>query len=432
MNQEKIVYIGMSADLVHPGHLNIIRKGAELGKVIIGLLTDEAIASYKRVPYLSYEQRKEIIENIKGVSQVVAQQTLDYEPNLRRIKPNFVVHGDDWQTGVQQKTRQRVIEVLAEWEGRLVEVPYTKDISSSAIQQSLKEIGITPANRLKRFRRLLQIKPTLTALEAHNGLSGLIVENASYQGEEGPREFDAIWISSLTDSSAKGKPDIEAVDLTSRLATVNDIIEITTKPIIFDGDTGGRIDQFPFMVRSLERLGVCAVIIEDKSGQKRNSLFNDGAIHQQEFVEDFCEKISAGIKARLTEDFMIIARIESLILGKGMDDALQRAEAYIKAGASGIMIHSKNEDGAEIMEFAKHYNRFLDRKPLIAVPTTYPSVPLTQFNRAGFNIVIYANHLLRSAYPAMHETAVSILRHQRAAEAEKNLMPLHDLLKLIS
>ena len=422
----------MSADLVHPGHLNIISKGASLGSVVIGLLTDEAIASYKRVPYLSFDQRKQIVENIKGVDRVVAQHTLDYEENLRMLKPDYVVHGDDWQTGVQQKTRQKVIDVLSEWKGSLVELPYTKDISSTALQQSLKEIGITPANRLKRFHRLMQVKPTLSALEAHNGISGLVVEHASYNGEEGPREFDAIWISSLTDSTAKGKPDIEAVDLTSRLSTVNDIIEITTKPIIFDGDTGGRIDQFPFMVRSLERLGVCAVIIEDKSGQKRNSLFDNTAQHQQEFIEDFCAKISAGIRARLTEEFMIIARIESLILGKGLDDALQRAEAYLKAGASGIMIHSRQPDGQEILEFAKRYNELPGRKPLVAVPSTYPDLTLPQLSTAGINIVIYANHLLRSAYPAMRDTATSILQYQRAREAEENLMPLPDLLKLIS
>lgn len=431
MNSQKTVYIGMSADLVHPGHLNIIRKGAELGRVVIGLLTDQAIASYKRVPLLSFEQRKEIIENIRGVDSVVAQHTLDYEQNLRMLKPDYVVHGDDWQTGVQQKTRQRVIEVLAEWNGQLVEVPYTKDISSTSIQKSLREIGITPANRLQRFRRLMDVRKTITALEAHNGLSGLIVENSRYEGANGAKEFDAIWISSLTDSSAKGKPDIEAVDLTSRLTTVNDIIEITTKPIIFDGDTGGRIDQFPFMVRSLERLGVCAVVIEDKSGQKRNSLFDGDVVHQQELVEDFCEKIRAGVKARLTNDFMIIARIESLILGKGMDDALERAKAYLNAGASGIMIHSRQTDGKEILQFAEQYNLLPNRKPLVAVPTTYPDLTLQQLENAGFNIVIYANHLLRSAYPAMQKTAMSILQHGRAKECESSLMPLSELLKLI-
>jgi phosphoenolpyruvate phosphomutase len=427
------VYIGMSADLIHPGHLNIIRKGAELGSVIIGLLTDEAIASYKRVPYLSFEQRKQIVENIKGVDKVVSQSTLDYEKNLREIKPVYVIHGDDWQTGVQKATREKVIKVLAEWGGELIEVPYTKEISSTAIQQSLKEIGITPSNRLKRFQRLLLIKPVITALEAHNGLSASIVENVNYKEENGfTKEFDAIWISSLTDSAAKGKPDIEAIDFTSRLSTVNEIIEVTTKPIIFDGDTGGRIDQFPFMVRSLERLGVCAVIIEDKSGQKRNSLFTDTSSQQQELIEDFCEKIKAGVKAKLTNEFMIVARIESFILGKGLEDAMNRAKACIQAGASGIMIHSKRKDASEILQFAKQYNQLPDRKPLIAVPTTYSGITLEELKDAGFNIVIYANHLLRSAYPAMMKTADSILRDQRTTDIERELMPLDDLLNRFS
>jgi phosphoenolpyruvate phosphomutase len=427
------VYIGMSADLIHPGHLNIIRKGAELGSVIIGLLTDEAIASYKRVPYLSFEQRKQIVENIKGVDKVVSQSTLDYEKNLREIKPVYVIHGDDWQTGVQKATREKVIKVLAEWGGELIEVPYTKEISSTAIQQSLKEIGITPSNRLKRFQRLLLIKPVITALEAHNGLSASIVENVNYKEENGfTKEFDAIWISSLTDSAAKGKPDIEAIDFTSRLSTVNEIIEVTTKPIIFDGDTGGRIDQFPFMVRSLERLGVCAVIIEDKSGQKRNSLFTDTSSQQQELIEDFCEKIKAGVKAKLTNEFMIVARIESFILGKGLEDAMNRAKACIQAGASGIMIHSKRKDASEILQFAKQYNQLPDRKPLIAVPTTYSGITLEELKDAGFNIVIYANHLLRSAYPAMMKTADSILRDQRTTDIERELMSLDDLLNRFS
>ena len=432
MSSEKIVYIGMSADLVHPGHLNIIKKGSSLGSVVIGLLTDEAIASYKRVPYLSFEQRKEVIEQIKGVEKVIPQHTLDYAVNLRALRPHYVLHGDDWQTGIQKATRQKVIDVLAEWGGELVEIPYTRDISSTSIQRSLREIGITPANRMRRFQRLLHVKPLLTAMEAHNGLSGLVVENAACTNQEGKSlEYDAIWISSLTDSSAKGKPDIEAIDFTSRLATVNEIIEVTTKPIIFDGDTGGRIDQFPFMVRSLERLGVSAVIIEDKMGQKRNSLFEDME-HQQEYIPDFAAKIRAGIEARITDEFMVIARIESLILGQGMEDALARADAYIKAGASAIMIHSKQKDGAEVMEFARQYNQWAHRKPLVAVPTTYPDLTLQEFQTAGFNLVIYANHLLRSAYPAMMKTAKNILEHRRAAETENQLMPLKELLNLIS
>jgi phosphoenolpyruvate phosphomutase len=429
---EKIVYIGMSADLVHPGHLNVIKKGASLGRVVIGLLTDEAIASYKRVPYLSYAQRKEIIENIKDVSEVVPQTTLDYETNLRQLKPAYVVHGDDWQNGVQRATRQKVIDIVKEWGGELVEVPYTKDISSTAIQQSLKEIGITPGNRLRRLRRILSIKNMAVAMEAHNGLSGLIVEETVYRDDAGrATEFDAIWLSSLTDSFSKGKPDTEAIDFTSRLQTVNEIIEVTTKPIIFDGDTGGRIDQFPFMVRSLERLGVSAVIIEDKIGQKKNSLIEDAGHHEQDFIEDFCQKIKAGLSSRVTDDFMIIARIESLILGKGMDDALTRAKAYIEAGASGIMIHSKQKTPDEVLQFAEHFRAFAPDVPLVAVPSTYNTISWQSLAEAGFNIVIQANHLLRSAYPAMKKTALSILENKNAVQAENDLISIQEFFKLI-
>ncbi len=429
---EKIVYIGMSADLVHPGHLNVIKKGVELGRVIIGLLTDEAIASYKRVPYLTFEQRRQIIEQIKGVSEVVPQTTLDYETNLRRLQPAFVVHGDDWQSGVQKNTRQKVISVLNEWGGQLVEVPYTVGISSTSLQQSIREIGITPDNRLKRLKRIMAVKSPAVAMEAHNGLSGLIVEETVVHDSGGaPVEFDAIWLSSLTDSFSKGKPDTEAIDFTSRLQTVNEIIEVTTKPIIFDGDTGGRIDQFPFMVRSLERLGVSAVIIEDKTGQKKNSLLDDASNHEQDFVEDFCQKITAGLRSRVTDEFMIIARIESLILGKGMEDALNRAKAYVAAGASGIMIHSKQATADEVLQFAGAFRSFAPELPLVAVPSTYNNISWNDLAAAGFNLVIQANHLLRSAYPAMKKTAQTILQNKQASEAEAALIPIPDFFKLI-
>lgn len=429
---EKIVYIGMSADLVHPGHLNIINTGKKLGRVIIGLLTDEAIASYKRVPYLSYEQRKIVIENIAGVSEVVAQATLDYSENLNKIRPDYVVHGDDWKTGVQQSTRQKVIDTLKQWNGELVEVPYTGGISSSAIQKTIKEAGTTAEYRLKRLKRILAVKPSMRVLEAHNGLSGLIAENTSFTDEKGiVQEFDAMWMSSLTDSVAKGKPDIEAVDITARLQTLNDVLEVTTKPIIFDGDTGGKTEHFVFTVRTLERLGVSAIVIEDKTGLKRNSLIEEQSSQEQETIPAFCEKIKAGKKSCVTKDFMIIARIESLILGTGMEDALQRATAYINAGVDGIMIHSKSTDGAEILEFAKQYKNFEKRVPLVAVPSTYNTIFRKELEDAGFNIIIYANHLLRSAYPAMLTTATSILKNDRTKEAEENLMTVKDLLKLI-
>lgn len=429
---EKIVYIGMSADLIHPGHLNIINTGKKLGRVVIGLLTDKAIASYKRVPYLSFEQRKIIVENIAGVSEVIPQETLDYSDNLRKLRPDFVVHGDDWKAGVQQSTRQKVIDTLKEWGGELMEVPYTGGISSTAIQKALKETGTTADNRLKRLRRILSVKPCMRVLEAHNGLSGLIVENTSFTDEKGmQQEFDAMWISSLTDSMAKGKPDIEAVDVTSRLQTLNDILEVTTKPVIFDGDTGGKIEHFVFTVRSLERLGISAIVIEDKTGLKKNSLLEEQSSQEQDSIEDFCEKIRTGKKNCVTKDFMIIARIESLILGKKIADAMERAKAYITAGVDGIMIHSKSDDGQEILEFARQYKELEHKVPLVAVPTTYNSITWQQLEEAGFNIVIYANHLLRSAYPSMLTTAQSILKFSRAKEAEDRLMPISELLKLI-
>lgn len=422
----------MSADLIHPGHLNVIKKGKELGEVIVGLLTDQAIASYKRVPFLNFDQRKIIVENIAGVSQVVAQETLDYSTNLRRLKPDYVVHGDDWKTGVQQSTRENVIETLKEWGGQLVEVAYTDGISSTAIQNTMKEIGVTPGNRLQRLKRILAVKPCLRVMEAHNGLSALIVENTSVIDSNNKyQEFDAIWISSLTDSVAKGKPDIEAVDITSRLHTLHDILEVTTRPVIFDGDTGGKLEHFGYTVRTLERLGISAIIIEDKTGLKKNSLLETSSVHEQDSIEGFCEKIKVGQRHRVTQDFMIIARIESLILGKSMQDALDRAKAYIEAGVDGIMIHSKSAEAREVLEFAKRYSTMEGKVPLVAVPTTYNSIRLEELADAGFNIVVYANHLLRSAYPAMMSTARSILENKRTLESEPGLEPVSGLLTLI-
>jgi phosphoenolpyruvate phosphomutase / 2-hydroxyethylphosphonate cytidylyltransferase len=427
----KRVYVGMSADLVHPGHLNIIARARELGEVTIGLLTDAAIASYKRLPYMTYEQRRIVVENIQGVARVVPQETLDYEPNLRTYRPDYVVHGDDWRTGVQARVRQRVIDVLAEWDGELVEVAYTEGISSTALNRSLREIGITPAIRQQRFRRLLEVKPLIRLMEAHNGLTGLIVERTSIQTDDGPREFDGMWLSSLTDSTAKGKPDIEAVDLTSRAQTISEISEVTTKPIVYDGDTGGKPEHFVFTVKTLERLGVSAVIIEDKLGLKKNSLFGTEAAQVQDTIESFGHRLEVGKKAQVTDDFMIIARIESLILGQGVEDAVTRAKAYIAAGADGIMIHSSQKDPAEILEFCGRYADLADRRPLVVVPTTYNTIHEDQLTEAGANIVIYANHLLRAAYPAMVRTAESILRHGRSFEADEELMPIREVLHLI-
>ncbi len=425
------VYVAMSADIVHPGHINILRVARDLGDVTVGLLTDAAIASYKRLPHMSYEQRLAVISELAGVSQVVAQETLDYVPNLRRLRPDYVVHGTDWRTGVQAATRQRVIETLSEWGGRLVEPEYTEGISSTQLTAAVREIGTTPEIRLQRFRRLLAAKPVVRVLEAHNGLTGLIGEHMSVDREDGRYEFDATWVSSLTDSTAKGRPDIEYVDLTSRLSTIEEILEVTTKPMILDGDTGGIPEHFVFQVRTLERLGVSAVIIEDKIGAKRNSLFGTEADQVQDDPRRFAEKIRAGKEAQVTEEFAIIARTESLILGKGVDDALERAEIYVEAGADCVMPHSSEHDPARLFDFAERYRASGLEVPLVAVPSAYPQVTEQNLVDNGFQVVIYANQLLRSAYPAMQQTAESILRHGRALEAEEHCMSIRDVLTLI-
>lgn len=426
-----VVYVGMSADLVHPGHLNVIKTASEYGDVIVGLLTDKAIASYKRIPYMEYEQRKQVLECIKGVSRVVPQETLDYVPNLLIYKPAYVVHGDDWKEGVQRDTRKRVIDALAQWGGQLVEVPYTKTISSTKLNKALKEIGTTPELRLKSLRRMLQAKPQLRFLDIHNALCGLIIEHTFVENPNGRREFDGMWGSSLTDSTSKGKPDIEAVDFTARMTTLNEVLEVTTKPIIYDADTGGQTEHFQFTVRTLERLGVSAAIIEDKTGLKKNSLFGNDVAQTQDTIEGFCHKIRAGKRAQATDDFMIIARIESLILDKGVDDAITRAKAYIDAGADGIMIHSRQKTPDEIFNFCVAYNQFDNRKPLVAVPSSYNQVTEEELQKYGVNIVIYANQLLRSAYPAMVDTARSILEHHRSAECDSHMLSLKEILELI-
>ena len=430
--KSKKVYIGMSADLIHQGHLNVIAEGCKLGQVIIGLLTDEAIASYKRLPLIAFNERKLIVENLKRVEKVVPQTSLDYVSNLKAIKPDYVVHGDDWKTGIQKEIRQRVIDTLAEWGGVLVEPKYTEGISSTDLISAVKAQGITPGKRMRTLRRLIDIKPIVRILEAHNGLTGLIVEKTSINKDGKNIEFDGIWESSLTDSTAKGKPDTELVDFSSRFSTIEEILEVTTKPIIVDGDTGGRIDHFKFRVKTLERLGVSAIIIEDKVGDKRNSLFGTTVPQQQDSIEHFSQKIHEGKKSQVTSEFMIIARVESLILKKGMADALKRAEAYIAAGADGIMIHSKEKDGKEIIEFCENFQKFEMKVPLIVVPSTYSHMTESELQDLGISVIIYANHLLRSAYPSMINAAQSILENSRSQEAsDEYCMSIKDIITLI-
>jgi phosphoenolpyruvate mutase len=431
MSKSKCVYVGMSADLIHPGHLNVISKAAQYGDVTIGLLTDEAIASYKRLPHMTYEQRKIVMESIKGVSRVVPQTTLDYVPNLRRYRPDYVVHGDDWREGIQKKARQSVIDTLREWGGQLVEVPYTQGISSTQLNKAMQEIGTTPEVRRRKLRRLLKAKPLVRLLESHNGLTGLIVENLSVDSQSGRKEFDGIWASSLTESAAKGKPDIEAVDVTSRVNTLNEILEVTTKPVVFDADTGGRPEHFQFTVRTLERLGVSAVVIEDKIGLKRNSLFGNDVPQTQDTIENFAAKIKAGKQGQVTEDFMIVARIESLILGKDVDDALDRARAYIEAGADGILIHSRSKTPDEVIAFCSAYRSLPAQVPLFAVPTSYNDILEDDLAKEGVDVVIYANHLIRAAYPAMVDIAKDLLKYGKSSQSESKLLSISEVIELI-
>ncbi len=428
----KKVYVGMSADLIHFGHLNIINEAKKLGVVTVGLLSDQAIASYKRVPMVPYDKRKIVVENLKGVDKVICQKTLDYIPNLKKLKPDYVVHGDDWKKGVQKETRANVIKVLKDWGGKLIEPKYTSGISSSDLLRNIRKKGITPNSRIKSLKRILDVKEISTFMEAHNGLTGLIVENTSFQKGIEKRKFDGIWLSSLTVSTSMGKPDTEVVDFSSRFQIIEQIMEVTTKPIIVDGDTGGKTEHFSYTVKTLERLGVSAIIIEDKIGLKRNSLFGTDVKQEQDTIHNFCNKIKIGKNSLLTNDFMIIARIESFILKKGLKDALTRAIAYIDSGADGIMIHSKEKNGNEIIEFCNNYNNLKKKVPLVIVPSTYNHITEEEFKELGVNIVIYGNHLIRAAYPAMVKTAESILKHQRAKDASQEFcMPIKDILTLI-
>lgn len=425
------VYVGMSADFLHHGHINIIKEAAKLGEVTVGVLTDKAIASYKRLPYLSYEERKTVVEAMKGVHQVVPQETLDYRPNLKEYKPDIVVHGDDWKTGIQSKVRQQVIETVTEWGGQLVEIAYTANISSTKLNKAVNAQGTTPDRRRGQFKRLVQSKDLVRVIETHSGISSLIAENLEVDVNGTKRSFDAIWSSSLTDSTNKGKPDIEAVDTTDRASTISSIFEVTTKPMIYDGDTGGRPEHFVFTVRTLERLGVSAIVIEDKTGLKKNSLFGTEVAQTQDSIEEFCEKITVGKNAQVSDDFMIFARCESLILDKGMDDAVERCKAYLAAGADGIMIHSRKSDGKEIMKFCDIYQSFGVGRPLIVVPSSFDAITETEFAKAGVNVVIYANHMLRAAYPAMLEVAKTILINERCYDVRSKCLSITEILEMI-
>ncbi len=429
--RNKTVYLCFSTDILHSGHFSVIKKAKRLGRLIIGVMSDEAVASYKRLPLLPYEERKAMFENIAGVDTVVEQKTLSYRENLEKYRPDYVVHGDDWRSGFQKPIRDEVVSVLAQYGGELKEFPYCADEKYELLEsRRLAELSL-PDNRRRRLKELIDVKGTVTAIEAHSGITGLIAEKTVvYQNGEA-RQFDAMWVSSLCDSTAKGKPDIELVDMTSRFRTIDDIMEVTTKPIIFDGDTGGLAEHFVYTVRSLERMGVSMVIIEDKTGLKKNSLFGSEVAQTQDSIENFCAKIKAGKAASKTRDFMICARIESLILEQGMQDALNRAFAYCEAGADAIMIHSRKKEPDEIFEFTEKFRQQVPAVPLVVVPTSFNSVTEEEFKRRGINVVIYANQLTRTGFPAMQKAAKTILEHHRAKECDSECMSIKDIITLI-
>ncbi len=421
----------VSADMIHSGHIAVIKKASTLGELTIGILSDEAVASYRRFPIMPFEERRALFESIEGVKNTVEQKTLSYKDILNELKPDYVVHGDDWKEGFQKPVRQEVLEILALYGGELVEFPYSKDDKYKALDRAGKEHLSIPDIRRGRLRKLLSMKPTLSIIEAHSGITGLIAEKTTVYQEGKAYQFDGMWVSSLCDSTAKGKPDIELVDMSSRMRTIDDIMEVTTKPIILDGDTGGLTEHFVYTVKTLERMGVSAVIIEDKTGLKKNSLFGTEVEQTQDSIESFSAKIAAGKKAQKTKEFMIIARIESLILERGMDDALKRAFAFVEAGADGIMIHSRKKSPDEIFEFVEKFRSADSATPIVVVPTSFNTVTEEEFAKRGVNIVIYANQLTRSGFPAMQKAATEILKNHRAKEADDMCMSIKEILNLI-
>ena len=427
----KTVYTCFCTDVIHEGHLNIINEAKKLGKVIVGCLSDEALIRYNKFPTISQKGRVELYKGLEGVEEVVIQNDMLYNDVIADIKPDYVVHGDNWKAGPEKSIRDHVESLLKEYGGELVDIPYTYNEDVKKIDLQLKEKLAMPEYRRKRLRQLLKLTPIVKAMEAHSGLTGLIVEKTVVEHEGKLDQFDAMWISSLCDSTAKGKPDIELVDMTSRFRTIDDITEVTTKPIIFDGDTGGLTEHFVYTVRSLEKMGVSAVIIEDKKGLKKNSLFGTEVKQTQATIEEMSAKIAAGKKAQLTDDFMIIARIESLILERGMEDALARAHAFVAAGADGIMIHSRKKEPDEILEFCDKFRKDNKETPIVVVPSSFNTITEEELAAHGVNIVIYANQLTRSAFPAMQQTAEDILKYHRAKEVDDRLMSIKQIITLI-
>jgi phosphoenolpyruvate phosphomutase len=428
--KNKTIYVPLAVDILHSAHINILKKAKKYGKVIVGLLTDSAIAEYKKFPLITYNERYKILEGIKYIDQIVEQNNWDYSINIKKYKPNFFIHGDDWKTGIQKNHRKKVINALKKINSKLIEVPFSRNISSSEIKHKMIKLS-SPINRVSKLKRLLNAKKIVRILESHNALTGLIIEKTNIIKNKKIIEFDGMWSSSLTDSATKGLPDNSSLSFSSRISSLNDIMDVTSKPLVFDADNGGQIEHLAFLIRSLERSGVSAIIMEDKVGLKKNSLFKNQTGAKQDKPQLFAKKIKKICNSRQSQDFMVIARIESFILGKGLKDALNRAEVYSKAGADAILIHSKEKTTAEIFSFAKEFKKSKNFIPLVSVPSTYSKVYEKNLIRNGFKLVIYANQLLRAAYPAMQNTAKTILKNKRAFEADKKIIPIKEIINLI-
>lgn len=430
-SENSIVYTCFCTDIIHEGHLNLIDEAKKYGDVVVGVLCDTEMVKYNRFPLKTTSERVKLVEEIPGVSKVIIQDQIMYDEVFKEIRPDYIIHGDNWSEESMKVIKNNILKGLDEYGGELIEVPYTFNEKIQKIDRQMKEKLAMPELRRARLKKLLNMVDIVKTIEVHSGLTGLIAEKTVIAEEDNINQFDAMWISSLCDSTEKGKPDIELVDMTSRFRTITDIMEVTTKPIIFDGDTGGIAEHFVYTVRSLERMGVSAIIIEDKIGLKKNSLFGTEVEQTQDDIEHFCEKIAAGKNAQLSDDFMIIARIESLILEKGMDDALKRAFAFRDAGADGIMIHSRRKEPDEILEFCDKFRAEDKDTPIVVVPSSYNTITEDELISHGVNIVIYANQLLRAAFPSMQKAAKRILKYHRAHEIDNELLPIKDIITLI-
>ena len=427
----KKVYTCFCTDVIHEGHINVINEAKKYGYVIVGVLTDQEMIKYNRFPLKTTDERIKMCKALPGVDEVIVQDSLMYDRVIEQIHPDYIVHGNNWDDDALKAIRDNICSLTKKYGGELIEVPYTYNEKVAKIDRQMREKLAMPELRRARLRKLLNLGVTVKTCEVHSGLTGLIAEKTIVANGAEVNQFDAMWISSLCDSTDKGKPDIELVDMTSRFRTIEDVTEVTTKPIIFDGDTGGMTEHFVYTVRSLERLGVSAVIIEDKTGLKKNSLFGTEVSQTQDSIEHFSEKIAAGKRAQLSDDFMIIARCESLILEKGMEDALERCHAYVKAGADGIMIHSRKKEPAEIVEFCDKFRMDDKSTPIVVVPSSFNSITEDELAAHGVNIVIYANQLMRAAFPAMENAAKSILINHRAQEIDSELLPIKQIITLI-